>query len=211
MKIHDVSLTISPDLVVWPGDPAISLERASKIEEGANANVSHIDMGVHTGTHVDAPCHFLMGAKGIDQVDINVLIGPAIVYQLDDAIDVVNAQVLQKLAIPEGTRRVLLKTRNSQYWRDNVMKFQPDFVGIDLDGANYLVEHGIQLIGIDYISVSPYKKSKPTHEVLLKKGIVIIEGLDLSEIKPGPYQLYCLPVKLKGSDGAPARTVLIEE
>ena len=123
----------------------------------------------------------------------------------------IDAQVLQKLSIPEKTLRVLFKTRNSNYWRRQVKEFQPDFVGIDQEGANYLVEHGIQLVGIDYISIAPYKKSRPTHEALLKKHIVIIEGLNLSSIEPGPYQLYCLPIKLKGSDGAPARTILIEE
>ena len=211
MRIHDVSLTISPDLVVWPGDPSIHLERAKKIEEGANANSSIINMSVHSGTHVDAPFHFLPGGKGIEQLDLDVLIGPAIVYDLSDRTNVIDAQTLQNLKIAKGTRRVLFKTRNSRYWADGTKEFHPDFVGVDLDGANYLVEFGIKLIGMDYLSVSPYKKSRPTHEALLNKEIIIVEGLNLSEINPGPYQLYCFPLKLKGSDGAPARVVLVED
>ena len=210
MKIHDVSLTVSPDLVVWPGDPSIHLERATKIEEGANANVSVINMGVHSGTHVDAPYHFLPDGKGVDRLDLNVLVGQATVVELSDQVAVINSQVLMDAQIPSGTERILFKTRNSHYWASGIEKFQPDFVGIDLDGARYLVEMGVKLVGMDYLSVSPYKKSRPTHEALLKQEIVIIEGLDLSGIKSGQYELLCLPIKLKGSDGSPARVLLIE-
>jgi arylformamidase len=211
MKTYDVTLTISPDMTTWPGDPPVILERARKIEEGANANVSRLDMGVHTGTHVDAPYHFFMDGKGVDQLDLDILTGPVLVFEFGEQVDVIDAEALNTLDIPVGTQRVLFKTRNSQQWANQEKGFQPGFVGVNLDGANYLVERGIRLVGIDYLSVSPYKKSRPTHEALLGVGMVIIEGLDLSKVPAGIYQLYCLPIKLKGADGAPARVILVGE
>ncbi len=210
MKIHDVTLTITPDLITWPGDPNVILERVNKIEDGANANVSRMDLGVHTGTHVDAPVHFLPGEPGIESLDLNVLIGPAMVFELPDSVGVVDADVLNGLDWSQPCERVLLKTRNSHYWQADDHEFHRDFVGINAAGAEFLVTKGVKLIGIDYLSISPWKQSRPVHQALLKAAVVIIEGLDLSAIRPGAYQLYCLPMKLGGSDGAPARVVLVE-
>jgi arylformamidase len=211
MTLYDITLTINPDMPVWPGDPAVILERVKKIEEGSNANVSRLDLGVHTGTHVDAPRHFIMGAKGIDELALNVLVGPAQVVELAQNIAEINEKVILQAGILPETRRILFKTRNSLYWAQQENIFQTDFVGINLEGARALVQMGIQLVGIDYLSVAPFKRSRPTHEVLLSAGIVVAEGLDLSKIKAGMYQLYCLPMKLGGSDGAPARAILIGE
>lgn len=208
MRIYDISLTISPSLPVWPGDPNVLLERVAKIEDGANANVSRITMGVHTGTHIDAPFHFLPDGKTVESLQINLLTGRAYVLHLPEA-DVITAAVLESAQIPPRTRRVLLKTRNSDLWTRKVPGFQTDFVGLSADGAEYLVNRGVKLIGVDYLSVAPYKKSRPTHEVLLKAGVVIVEGLDLSNVSQGRYTLFCLPLKLAGSDGAPARAILI--
>ncbi len=208
MHTYDISLTISLDLPVWPGDPTIKLERISKIEEGANANVSRMDMGVHTGTHVDAPYHFLPNGKTVETLSLRALTGRAYVLNMPD-IDVITAATLQKADIPPRTRRLLFKTRNSTYWAKDNKSFQPDFVGISLDGAEFLVKRGVKLIGVDYLSVAPYKHSAPTHEVLLKSGVVVVEGLNLSEISQGRYTLYCLPLKLEGCDGAPARAILV--
>jgi arylformamidase len=209
MKILDVTLTISPEMTTWPGDSPVSLERFRKIEEGANSNASRLDMAAHTGTHVDAPYHFLMDGKGVDQLNLEILTGPALVLEFDEQVEVINAQALKMQNIPVGTLRVLFKTRNSLIWANHEKEFQPGFVGVDLSGANFLVERGIRLVGIDYLSVSPYKKSRPTHEALLRVEMVIIEGLDLSGVPAGIYQLYCLPLKLKGADGAPARVILM--
>ena len=211
MTLYDITLTINPDMPVWPGDPEVILERVKKIEDGANANVSRLDLGVHTGTHVDAPRHFIPGAKGIDELALDVLVGPAQVVELAQNIAEINEKVIQKAGILPDTRRILFKTRNSQYWAQQENIFQTDFVGINLDGARALVQMGIQLVGIDYLSIAPFKRSRPTHEALLSAGIVVVEGLDLSRIKAGMYQLYCLPMKLGGSDGAPARAILISE
>lgn len=208
MRIYDISLTISPSLPVWPGDPNVLLERVAKIEEGANANVSRITMGVHTGTHIDAPFHFLQDGKTVESLPINLLTGRAYVLHLPE-VDVITAAVLESAQIPPRTRRVLFKTRNSDLWARQVAGFQSDFVGLSADGAEYLVNRGVRLVGVDYLSVAPYKKSRPTHEVLLKAGVVIVEGLDLSTVSQGRYTLFCLPLKLAGSDGAPARAILV--
>jgi arylformamidase len=209
MTIYDITLTVSPDMPVWPGDPAVSLQRAKKIEEGANANVSHLSLSVHTGTHVDAPFHFLPGGKGVDQLALDVLIGPVQVVALAESVDEINAATIQQAGIEPGSERVIFKTRNSHYWADHEQSFQAGFVGISQDGARALVGMGVKLVGIDYLSVAPFKRSRPTHEVLLSAGMIIVEGLDLSLVPPGQYQLYCLPTRLSGADGAPARAILM--
>src|SRR5574340_1613379 len=210
MRIHDISVTVTSDLVTWPGDPSVEFERVNKIEEGANANVSRVTMGVHTGTHVDAPYHFLEGGTTVETLPLDVLVGAVQVVDLGEAVDVITKEVLQKANLIHDVTRILFKTRNSGIWARGEKEFQTDFVGIDASGAEYLAQLGIQLVGIDYLSIAPYKQSKPTHQILLGAKIVIIEGLDLSQVKAGVYQLVCLPVKFGGSDGAPARTILIE-
>jgi arylformamidase len=210
-KIYDITLTVTPGMVVWPGDPKVKLERVRKIEDGANANVSEVAMSVHTGTHMDAPVHFLPEGKSIDTLPLDVLIGPVQVVQLPESCDVINAEVLANAGLDNGVERILFKTRNSSYWVSQAAVFQTGFVGISKDGAEFLVKHGVRLVGIDYLSISPYKNSRPTHEVLLKASMVILEGVNLFDVPAGHYQLICLPLKLGGSDGSPARAVLIKE
>lgn len=211
MKFHDISVTVTSELPTWPGDPSVELGRVSKIEEGANANVSRIAMGVHTGTHVDAPFHFLEDGTTVDTLPLDVLIGSVQVVEIGDNVDVINADILKKSSLIPGVSRILFKTRNSKIWARDEKEFQTEFVGIDADGAEFLVQQGIKLVGIDYLSIAPYKKSRPTHEILLNAKMIIIEGVDLNKIQEGVYQLVCLPLKLGGSDGAPARTILIEQ
>jgi arylformamidase len=209
MQIYDISVEINPSLPIWPGDPAFGLERVSKIEDGANANVSRVTMGVHTGTHIDAPFHFLPEGNTVEGVALEKLIGPARVVSVPEDVQTIDSGMLQRLGLEEGVTRLLLKTRNSRFWGEPQPVFHTDFVGVSADGAEYLVSRGIQLIGIDYLSIAPYKKSRPTHEILLRNGTVIIEGLNLSAVPAGDYDLYCLPLKLTGSDGGPARAVLL--
>ena len=212
MRMHDITLTLSSRLPVWPGDPSVRIERVKKIEDGANSNVSELQMRVHSGTHVDAPNHFLNDSgNGVESIPIDTLIGFCTLVEIPEDISEITRTVLEGLLLPQGSKRILFKTRNSRYWMDKVTDFQPDFVGISEDGAQLLVDRGYQLVGIDYLSISPYKRSRPTHEVLLKAGIVILEGLDLSRVGEGYYSIFCLPIKLEGSDGAPARVILIEE
>lgn len=209
MRTYDITLTITPDMPVWPGDPPVALERVSKIEEGANANVSRVEMGVHTGTHVDAPFHFLADGKTVEDLPLKLLVGRAYVIHLDDSIDSITAEILEAADIPPRTRRVLMRTRNSKQWVKGYKPFIEDFVGIEDDAAHYLVQKGVKLVGVDYLSVAPFGNSTPTHQTLLKAGVVIVEGLNLSQVSQGRYNFYCLPLKLAHSDGAPARAILM--
>jgi len=209
MTIYDITLTISPNMPVWPGDPAVELTQVSFIDQGANANVSHLSLGVHTGTHIDAPHHFLNDHRTVESLALDVLTGPCYVLQLEQGIPSITADVLAAANLPDGVTRLLFRTRNSDLWAKGVTEFQTDFVAVTLDGAEWLVRHAIKLVGVDYLSVSPYKNSRPTHEALLKAGVVIVEGLDLSRVEQGFYDLYCLPLKIAGADGAPARTILV--
>ena len=208
MRIYDISLEITPDLPVWPGDPGVVMVQESKIEEGAESNVTRLNMGVHTGTHIDAPLHFLPGGAPMDELPLKTLTGRVYVLHLPD-VDLVTADVLKRSEIPPRTRRIILKTRNSDYWRDQVAGFQTDFVGVSADGAQYLVDRGVKLIGVDYLSVAPYSDGVTPHRILLKAGVVIVEGLNLTEVSQGRYTLYCLPLRLAGVEGAPARAILI--
>jgi arylformamidase len=211
MKIIDISLSIRPDLPVWPGDPPIVLERIRARSEGSASNDSRIACSVHSGTHVDAPLHFIDQGASVEQLPLDILVGPAVVVE-DLRAEVITPDILESLALPEETTRLLIKTRNAALWRDDKLAFNPDFVALDSQAARWLVDRGIGLIGVDYLSVQLFKDKDPTtHRVLLDAGVVIVEGLDLHAVKPGTYQLICLPLKLVGSDGAPARTILIEE
>lgn len=209
MHTYDLTLTISPEIPVWPGDPSVDLHRVSKIEEGANANVSHIKMSVHTGTHVDAPIHFLENGKSVDELPLNILMGRAYVVHLRDSVNLITAEILDSADIPPRTRRVLMRTRNSVIWTKGNLPFQENFVAIDEGAAEYLVKRGVKLVGVDYLSVAPYKNSAPTHKILLKAGLVVVEGLNLSKVSQGRYNFFCLPLKLAGSDGSPARAILV--
>ena len=211
MKIFDISIPVNSELPVWPGDPKIVLKRYQAISEGHASNNSKLSCSVHSGTHVDAPSHFIEDGITVDQLPLDVLIGPAFVADFPNA-DAVTPDSLKALDLPKETTRLLIKTRNSALWSDPHHQFAPDFVAITPDAANWVVNRGIRLIGIDYLSIQRYKDLEPlTHETLLEAGIVIVEGLCLQNIQAGIYTLICLPIKLAGSEGAPARSVLIEE
>lgn len=210
MTIYDISLSISPNLPTWPGDPGLKLEQYASMDKGEHYNATHISSSVHLGTHVDAPRHFLNDGNTVEQLPLEVLTGPCYVTQLPDGIEAITSEVLDRTEITSEMKRVLFGTSNSHYWAKGESRFQTDFVAITEDGAEWLVERGIQLIGVDYLSVAPYEESIPTHTVLLKAGVVIVEGLNLANIMRGFYDLYCLPLKIAGSDGAPARAILIQ-
>lgn len=198
MEIFDVSVPVRPGMVTYPGDPTVTLERVSAIADGAVANISRLAFGVHTGTHVDAPIHFIDGAPGTDQLPLDALVGPARVIEavrLDG----------NSLAGAELAERVLFKTSNSELWSRD--EFAHDFVSLTEDGARLLVDRGVRVVGIDYLSIG----DEGAHHVLLEAGVVAIEGLDLRGVDPGDYQLVCAPLKLVGSDGAPARVFLIRQ
>jgi arylformamidase len=209
MQTYDISLTISADLPVWPGDPRVILERIGKIEDGDSSNVTRLEMSAHTGTHVDAPYHFLGGdAPTVDELPLKVLTGRAYVLHIPDEVHRITRPVLETAEIPPRTRRLLIKTRNSELWKRKEKKFLKEYVALDGDAAQYLVDRRVKLVGVDYLSVAPYDATHATHHILLQAGVVVVEGLNLSEVSQGRYTLYCLPLKLAGADGAPARAIL---
>lgn len=211
MKIIDVSVPISPGLPVWPGDPQIVLERVHSIADGSESNDSHMACSVHTGTHVDAPKHFVENGLTIETLALTTLIGPAWLVETPP-LAIITVEALDGLAIPAGTERLLFKTRNSALWEKPNHEFNTEYVALNSEAAEWIVSKGIRLVGIDYLSVQLYADKEPqTHRLLLEAGVVILEGLDLRKPKSGLYQLICLPLKLVGSDGAPARAVLIEQ
>ena len=210
MTIYDISLTISPTLPTWPGDPGIELEKFESMDSGAHNNVSRISSSVHIGTHVDAPYHFLNDGSTVEKLPLDVLTGPCYVAQLPDGVEAITSEVLDRTEISSEMKRVLFGTRNSHLWARGETQFQTDFVAITEDGAEWLVERGVQLVGVDYLSIAPYGDSVPTHTMLLKAGVVVVEGLNLSSVMRGFYDLYCLPLKIAKCDGAPARAILIQ-
>jgi arylformamidase len=208
MRTYDITLTINPQSIVWPGDPPVKITHTSSIAAGDNANVSEISMSCHTGTHVDAPDHFLNNGINVEDLSLDLLVGRAYVLDLPD-VSMITASVLLHADIPPRTRRLLFKTRNSQLWADGNMEFQTDFVGLSVDAAELLVDRNVKVVGIDYLSIAPYKMSSPVHSILLSAGVVVIEGLDLSKVSQGRYTLHCLPLKLGGVEGAPTRAILV--
>lgn len=209
MPIYDISLPLSPHLPTWPGDPPLVIERFAQMEAGAPANVSRISASLHVGTHVDAPFHFLGGqTPTVDQLPLRVLNGRASVVHIPDEVDLITAQVIANLPFPRRTRRLLFKTRNSALWEKGVTTFQEDFVALSADAAQELVNLGIRLVGVDYLSVAPFHDPLPTHQILLRGGVVLVEGLNLSAVPAGRYTLHCLPLRI-AADGAPARAILI--
>ena len=191
---------------IYEGNPGVELERVSAIANGDPANVSRLTLGVHTGTHVDAPLHFIEGAPGAEGIPLEALFGPAVVVDATRIhSDSLGETELAGLYIPEGAERVLLKTLNSGLRAQP--EFTRDFVRLDGSGARFVVASGIRTIGIDYLSIG----DREAHRELLGAGVVPVEGLDLREIEPGAYTLVCLPLDIVGSDGGPARAVLIED
>jgi len=192
---------------IWPGSQDICLKSLMSIENGDQTNVSRLDLDVHTGTHVDAPLHFIAGGASVEQMQLDILIGPVFIVYLPQA-DIITADTLASSSIPEGTERLLFRTKNSEIWTKTPSEFRIDYVALTEDAAKWIVEHEIRLIGIDYLSVQCYNDNSKTHKILLRENIIIIEGLNLTDIVPGHYELICLPLKLVGSEGAPARVVL---
>lgn len=210
MRWLDISIGLSPGLPVWEGDPPVQVERFASIAAGDGANVSRIAMSAHSGTHVDAPLHFIDGGKAVEELLLGHLMGTAYVHQIPDEIDTITAQVLKQFPPPDGLRRILFKTRNSSQRLLEKPDFVRNFVAIREDAAELLVQRGIWLVGVDYLSVAPFVNPAFAHQVLLSAGVIVVEGLDLSAVAPGGYELICLPLKLIGADGAPARVVLGE-
>jgi arylformamidase len=209
-ELIDVSLPIGPDLLTWPGDPGIEVVASSRIAGGDPANVSQLRLGSHTGTHVDPPVHFLEGGATADQLSLDVLVGDALVVELPEADGPIPRSDLEGLDVPGGTTRLLVKTSNSRLWSRRPREFPERFACLSAEAAHWVVDGGIRLVGIDFLSVeSGRDPAYPVHTTLLRAGVIILEGLDLSAVAPGPYTLLCLPLRVAGGDGAPARAALV--
>ena len=210
MKIYDVTVAVSEGVPIYEGDPRVEIESVRSIAGGDNANVSHLCLGAHTGTHVDAPNHFIDGTRRVEDLDIEKLVGPCRVIEVDGSVVSIEPSDLGGL---DGVERVLFKTRNSAFWNEPEKGFRTDFTYISPEAARVLADAGIKLVGIDYLSVEKFGSNDfATHITLLKSEIVIVEGLDLREVPAGDYEITCLPLKYVGGtgDGAPARTILVE-
>jgi arylformamidase len=210
-RIIDISVGISPGLLTWPGDPPLEVRRTSSLEAGDAANVSEIRLGTHAGTHVDPPLHFLEGGPGADEIPLDVLVGDALVADLTGARAQIGPDELEALSLPEHVTRLLLRTSNTARWGGLPREFPEEYAALSPEGAEWMVSRGIRLVGTDFLSIEKRgTPGHPTHVTLLRSGVVIVEGLDLSGVEPGPYTLVCLPLKVVGGDGAPARAILIE-
>jgi arylformamidase len=206
-RIYDISVPIRSGGIVYPGNPEIDITLQQAVAKGAGANVSAIRFGSHTGTHADASRHFFDDGQPVDQIPLDRLIGPALLVSFPDNVRAIGAAELKAHDL-RGRTRILLRTRNSALL--SLKQFVPDYTYLAPDGAEYLVEKGVELVGIDYLSIEQFHSGHHrTHRTLLAKSVVIVEGLDLSSPPPGEYQLICLPLRIEGCDGAPARAVLI--
>lgn len=209
-KIYDVSAPVRDSGLIYPGNPEIHIALQQAVAKGAGANVSNVAFGSHTGTHVDAARHFFDDGQTVDQIPLETLMGPAVLLEFGEQVMAVGKAELE-LHDLAGVERVLLKTRNSDYLTQDPA-FHKDYTFLAPDGAEYLAALGIKLVGIDYLSIEQFHSGHHrTHRTLLERAIVIVEGLSLADVPPGHYDFRCLPLRLEGCDGAPARAVLIAQ
>jgi arylformamidase len=202
VALHDVSVPVNPGMIIYRRNPGVEVERALSIDGGDGANVSRLTMGVHSGTHIDGSLHFFNDGSGVNALPIDAMLGRCEVVEIADPGDAIDRDALEGAGVPAGTERLVLKTPNSRLW--DLDEFTHDFVRLDGSGAAWVLERGIRLIGIDYLSIGDHD----AHVELLGNGVVALEGLDLRLIEPGPYELICLPMRLTDTDGAPARALL---
>lgn len=210
MPFYDISVSVSNDLPTWPGDPAVNISDWRSLANGDGANLSMLNLGAHTGTHVDAPAHFIEGAGKVESLPLDALIGEVEVVLVPDEYRAIDEEFV-RAHCPADAQRILFKTRNSAFWNEAQPEFHTDFTYLDLAAAQMLALRGVKLVGIDYLSIEKYNSPKhETHVALLSHGVVILEGVNLSDVSAGKYELICLPLRLRSNlgDGAPARAVL---
>lgn len=207
-QYFDISLPYTAGLTKWPAAQRPVIVKTRDMSKGADGNVSRIEASVHHGTHVDAPLHYIAEGKGVETFPLELLMGRATVIALP-GVDMITDSVLDALSFPESCERILFKTRNSDFWDELEHEFRYDSATVTPEAAQILVDRGVRLVGVDYLSVEAYGlEGNATHKILLGAEVVIVEGLDLRAVEPGEYEMACLPIKITGSDGAPARVVL---
>jgi arylformamidase len=205
-RYYDVTMTITEDMVTWPSDGPVKVVRERSMADGERLNQSRLEMSAHTGTHIDAPLHFVDGAGGIETIHPEILMGSALVVEVPGAVEI-GASHLEGAGIPEGTRRLLLKTDNQKLFARST--FDEGYSFLSEEAAAYLVSRKVGLVGIDYLSIARYGQGDAVHRALLSSGVVIVEGLDLRGVPAGIYNMTALPLKIAGCDGAPARVILM--
>ena len=206
-RFYDVSMTIENGMLSWPGDGPVSVDRVRSMEDGERLNKSRLDLSAHSGTHIDAPVHFIREGIGVDLLPLDILIGPAVVLHLPGAREL-GVREFKAAGIQPDTERLLLKTDNGKHLGQR--EFKKDFSFVTPEGARYIIDSGVRLVGVDYLSIAEYGRGEVVPQALLGEGIIIVEGVDLRAVPAGSYNLIALPLKIGGCDGAPARVVLEE-
>jgi arylformamidase len=208
--IIDISLPLYPELPVWPGDPPAIIEQTQAISRGHFYNSSRLQCSLHWGTHLDSPYHLIQDGWSIDEIPLKILLGKVQVLEVK-RVSRITYSILAKYQL-KPLERIIFKTRNSLFWSEKPLKFHPDFTALTADAAEFLLDLGVKLVGIDYLSLDLYEaKDLPVHKILYQKKVVGLEGLDLRKVSAGQYDLVCLPVKILKGDGAPARVLLIQK
>lgn len=208
MEIFDITLPLSNQTPVWEGDKGITIKQVAFREKSSDFNISRVEFGVHAGTHIDSPFHLSSQGYTVDKIPLEMLIGSATVMEIPSRFAVINSEALLSCGFKSGMDRIILKTQNTRFWIDDPHGFHGDFIGINSEGADFLVNQGVKLVGIDYFSASPINDLVRPHEILLSAGVVILENAYLVDVDHGDYNLICLPLKLMGTDGAPVRAIL---
>ena len=209
-KLIDISVPLTPQLPKWPGSSGFKMVWTKRIDTGDDCNNSQIECDSHTGTHIDAPFHFLRNGKALDRIALDVFMGPCRVIYIHGQ-NRITAEVLSEHLANDYRERIILRTDNSSMWADQTKAFTYEYACLTPDGAAYLVERNIRLIGIDYLSIGDMENGAETHRILCEADIVILEGLNLESVAPGAYELICLPLNIQGAEGAPARAILRPE
>jgi arylformamidase len=205
---HDISVILDADLPIWPGSPGVVATSRMSISRADAANVTQLNIDVHSGTHVDAPRHFIDHGATVEELGLDPFVGAAVVVDAGLA-DEIGASVLAAAKIPDDAERILLRTRNSSRPELYKTPFDENYAALTLSGAEWLVDRGVRLVGIDYLSIQRFRESPDVHRVLLDAGTSILEGVCLVDVAPGPYELICLPIRLANVEGAPARAILL--
>jgi arylformamidase len=207
VKLIDVSLPLNDKLPFWPGSLGFSTRWTKRLDRGDSSNNSFAALDVHSGTHIDAPLHFIRSGASVDQIPLDLLIGSCRVIHLPD-IKQVTPSDLTNANIEHDTERLLIRTQNSILWTAKISEFKKEFTALSIEAARWIVAQGIRLLGIDYLSIGTLGNSIPVHQILLGAGVVVLEGLNLIHARPGIYELICLPLNIAGAEGAPVRAIL---
>jgi arylformamidase len=207
VKIIDISIPLNSPMPIWPNSKGFKLSWTKRLDLGDACNNSVIECDAHVGTHLDAPLHFIEEGLSVENFQLDILIGPCLVVYLPKVTEI-HANDLSTINISPDTTRLLIRTDNSNLWDSGITEFRKNFVALTPDAAQWIVDQGIQLLGVDYLSAGSMQDGTLTHKILLGSDVIILEGVNLSQVMPDQYELICLPLKISGAEGSPARAIL---